>query len=141
MKLVSRKGMTTLIVAASMIGLGTAARADNVITLGASVQLTGALANTGRYYKDAYQFAIDKINAAGGVTVGGKSYKLHVPPNVPVKDNWSVTIYDTQTRSMLQTDQQFPTLDTYTKGLNKNMLTFAPCSFAYRIDSFCLIVK
>ena len=27
-----------------------------------------------------------------------KTYKLHLPPNVPVKDNWSVTIYDPQTR-------------------------------------------
>ena len=36
---------------------------------------------------------------------GAKTYKLHLPPNVPVKDNWSVTIYDTQTRAMLQTDQ------------------------------------
>jgi branched-chain amino acid transport system substrate-binding protein len=29
------------------------------ITLGASVQLTGPLANTGRYYKDAYEFTVD----------------------------------------------------------------------------------
>ena len=29
-------------------------------------------------------------------------------------------LYDTQTRSQLQTDQQFPTLDTYAKGLEKN---------------------
>ena len=36
------------------------------IVLGASVQLTGPVANTGRYYRDAYQIAIDKINAAGG---------------------------------------------------------------------------
>jgi len=36
---------------------------------------------------------------------GANTYKLHLPPNVPVKDNWSVTIYDPQTRSMLQTDQ------------------------------------
>jgi branched-chain amino acid transport system substrate-binding protein len=40
------------------------------VTFGASVQLTGPVANTGRYYKDAYEFAIDKINAAGGVKVG-----------------------------------------------------------------------
>jgi branched-chain amino acid transport system substrate-binding protein len=46
------------------------------IVLGASVQLTGPLANTGRYYRDAYQFAIEKINAAGGVKVGGQSHKL-----------------------------------------------------------------
>ncbi|WP_148076310.1 DUF1254 domain-containing protein [Bythopirellula goksoeyrii] len=36
---------------------------------------------------------------------GAKTYTLHLPPNVPAKDNWSVTIYDPQTRSMLQTDQ------------------------------------
>ncbi|MDE3080604.1 MAG: amino acid ABC transporter substrate-binding protein [Paracoccaceae bacterium] len=52
------------------------ALAEDVITLGASVQMTGATANTGRYYRDAYQMAVDKINAAGGVKVGGKTYKL-----------------------------------------------------------------
>nr|WP_292839525.1 amino acid ABC transporter substrate-binding protein [Mesorhizobium sp.] len=46
------------------------------LVLGASVQLTGPVANTGRYYKDAYQFTIDKINEAGGVKVGDKQYKL-----------------------------------------------------------------
>ncbi|HEY4069251.1 MAG TPA: amino acid ABC transporter substrate-binding protein [Burkholderiaceae bacterium] len=46
------------------------------VTLGASVQLTGPVANTGRYYRDAYQLAVDKINAAGGVKVGGQSHKL-----------------------------------------------------------------
>jgi len=38
---------------------------------------------------------------------GAKTYKLHLPADFPVKDNWSVTIYDTQTRSMLQTDQPY----------------------------------
>jgi branched-chain amino acid transport system substrate-binding protein len=46
------------------------------ITLGASVQLTGPLANTGRYYRDGYEFAIEHINAQGGVRVGGQTYKL-----------------------------------------------------------------
>jgi len=46
------------------------------IELGASVQLTGQFANTGRYYGDAYQFAVDKINAAGGVKVGNSREKL-----------------------------------------------------------------
>jgi len=51
---------------------------------------------------------------------GAKTYKLHVPANVPVKDNWSVTIYDTQTRSMLQTDQKFAGINSLGKGLKKN---------------------
>jgi len=51
---------------------------------------------------------------------GGKTYKLHVPANVPVKDNWSVTIYDTQTRSMLQTDQKFAGINSLGDGLKQN---------------------
>ena len=60
--------------AALAAGCMSAAQAD--IVLGASVQETGPVANTGRYYTDAYNFAIDKINAAGGVNVGGKKEKL-----------------------------------------------------------------
>ena len=63
--------------AATVLALSfVAARADDVITLGASVQLTGSSANIGRYYRDAYDLVIDQINAAGGIKVGGKSYKL-----------------------------------------------------------------
>src|SRR3569832_927970 len=46
------------------------------VTFGASVQLTGPVANTGRYYKDAYEFAVDKINAAGGVTIGSARHQI-----------------------------------------------------------------
>ena len=49
---------------------------EKTITLGAAVQLTGSLANIGRYYGDAYNFAIDTINAKGGVTAGGVKYQL-----------------------------------------------------------------
>ena len=51
---------------------------------------------------------------------GSKTYKLHLPPNPPVKDFWALTMYDTQTRSQLQTDQQFPTLGSQTEGVKKN---------------------
>lgn len=55
--------------------LATAAWAQT-ITFGTSLQLTGSLANTGRYYKDAFNMAIDTINQQGGVTIGGQTYKL-----------------------------------------------------------------
>lgn len=61
---------------AASLALAAGAASAQAITLGASVQLTGPLANTGRYYKDAYQFAIDRINAAGGVKVGATQRKL-----------------------------------------------------------------
>ena len=32
---------------------------------------------------------------------GAKSYRLHVPPNPPAKQFWSVTIYDVDTRSIV----------------------------------------
>lgn len=63
-----------LLLIAAFAAINTAAA--STITLGASVQVTGALANTGRYYKDGYQFAVDQINKHGGVTVGHTHYKL-----------------------------------------------------------------
>jgi hypothetical protein len=39
---------------------------------------------------------------------GGKTYKVTLPPNIPAKNFWSFTVYDNQTRSMLQTPQRFP---------------------------------
>ena len=51
---------------------------------------------------------------------GSKTYKLHLPPNVPVNNFWAVTLYDTQTRTQLQTSQLFPTVGSQTKGMQKN---------------------
>lgn len=77
MKSMSKKLCSpALLLAAVAFAMPTSAVLAKDIVLGASVQLTGPSANTGRYYRDAYQFAIDKINAAGGVKVGGETSKL-----------------------------------------------------------------
>ena len=41
----------------------------------------------------------------GGWLDGGKAYHLHVPPNVPAKQFWSITLYDNLTRGPVLTDQ------------------------------------
>ncbi|MGX6569781.1 DUF1254 domain-containing protein [Cupriavidus necator] len=53
-------------------------------------------------------------DARGNFLDGKKRYRLRIPANQPVKDFWSVTVYDTKSRSMLQNGQKFPTVSQYT---------------------------
>lgn len=39
---------------------------------------------------------------------GAKTYRVNLPKDVPAEKFWSLTVYDTQTRSLLQTEQRFP---------------------------------
>jgi hypothetical protein len=59
-------------------------------------------------------------DADGQYLDGSKTYKLTLPPNVPAKDFWSIVLYDVQTRAMLQTDQQFPSLNSQGGGVVRN---------------------
>lgn len=84
------------------LGAGPAFAQTNTITLGTAVQLTGKDANTGRYYRDGYQFTIDKINEKGGITVGGKKYNL----KLDILDNQSDTNLDVQLYTKLITQDK-----------------------------------
>lgn len=66
------------------------------------------------------QYMAAFVDSNGNPLDGGKTYRLHLPPNIPVKDFWSVILYDSQTRSMLQTDQDWPAISSQTKGLQAN---------------------
>src|SRR5216684_1657556 len=78
-----------LVLALALALSGAASGQEKKIALGAAVQLTGRLANTGRYYGDGYQITVDKINQKGGVTVGGTKYQL------------ALRIYDSQSDTNL----------------------------------------
>jgi hypothetical protein len=66
------------------------------------------------------QYAWAARDAKGQPLDGGRNYQLHLPPNIPIKEFWSVVLYSNQTRSMIQTDQQFPSVSSQTKGLLVN---------------------
>jgi hypothetical protein len=65
------------------------------------------------------QYAGAAVDSEGRHFDGGRTYKLTLPPNVPAGDFWSLVLYDNQTRSMLQTDQQFPSLNSQ-RGVQQN---------------------
>jgi branched-chain amino acid transport system substrate-binding protein len=52
--------------------------ADDEIVLGAAVSLTGKYALNGANTKNGYELAVHRINDLGGVTIGGRPYKLVV---------------------------------------------------------------
>lgn len=63
------------------------------------------------------QYIFTEHDASGQYLDGGKNYRLHLPPNIPAKRFWSMVVYDPQTRSLLQTDQPFPSISSQKKGV------------------------
>ncbi|MFZ0496447.1 MAG: DUF1254 domain-containing protein [Methylocella sp.] len=60
------------------------------------------LTNIGSQYLGTF------YDAKGNPLDGAKTYKVMLPPNIPAAKFWSFTVYDNQSRSMLQTAQRFP---------------------------------
>jgi hypothetical protein len=66
------------------------------------------------------QYLVGYLDKSGNPMDGSKTYRVKLPPNVPAQDFWSFTLYDNQTRSMLQTDQRLPGIDSNNKDLTMN---------------------
>jgi hypothetical protein len=54
------------------------------------------------------QYIVAFKDGDGEALDGAKSYRVKLPPEIPAARFWSLTLYDNQTRSMLQTPQRFP---------------------------------
>jgi hypothetical protein len=81
---------------------------------GITPAMTLARVGVGSAYAGAF------TDADGRHFDGGKTYRLHLPAGIPAKDFWSLVVYDTQTRSQLQTDQQFPSVGSLKPDLAVN---------------------
>ncbi|MCG2462317.1 DUF1254 domain-containing protein [Flavobacteriaceae bacterium F89] len=66
------------------------------------------------------QYAYAMVDSNGNYLDGSKNYTLNIPANAPAKNFWSIVMYDPQTRSMLQTDQRFPSISSQRTPLVKN---------------------
>lgn len=98
---------------------------DGALLLDAAAQLDFLYGSTSPAFDQkavgtGSQYALAFVDATGAPFDGDRSYRLHVPPHVPVNNFWSVLVYDTQARSMLQTDQQWPSVTSQDADLAVN---------------------
>jgi hypothetical protein len=54
------------------------------------------------------QYIVAFKDADGNRLDGAKTYQVTLPPDIPAARFWSLTLYDNETRSMLQTPQRYP---------------------------------
>jgi branched-chain amino acid transport system substrate-binding protein len=84
-----------------VIASGSAARAEDVIRFGAPLPLTGPLAPEGIKQQQGYDLWAEQANKAGGISVGGKKYKVEIV----------YADYQSNTPRSVQTTEQMITQD------------------------------
>lgn len=65
-----------------------------------------------------YPYLARDVN--GDYLDGSRSYSITMPGPVPARNFWAFTLYDTQTRSLLETDQRSAGIDSNRAGLTPN---------------------
>jgi branched-chain amino acid transport system substrate-binding protein len=71
-------GAAIAIGVAGMAGGAMAKVEGDTIILGSAISLSGKYSTNGLHTQKGYDFAVERINEAGGVKVGGKTYKLAI---------------------------------------------------------------
>ena len=67
-----------LAAALAAAGCGDRARDDDTLRIGAIVEMTGEMPAVGASSRNAAELAVGVLNAAGGITVAGKVYKIEL---------------------------------------------------------------
>ncbi len=81
---------------------------------GITPAMSEAKPGTGSAYAGVFR------DASGNYLDGSRTYKVTLPGPVPVKNFWSLTVYDNQTRSLLPTDQKLAGVDSTLPAIQKN---------------------
>ena len=96
----------------------------DTIVLGAAVSKSGKYSTNGKYTMNGYNLAVERLNAMGGVSVGGKAYKL------------KIIYYDDESRGaqlaerLINQDKVKFMLGPYSSGLTKAIV---PITEKYKI--------
>jgi len=128
------KRTSSLVLGIGMLGLASlaaapalSAAAQDTITLGAAVSLTGKYSTNGQHTKNGYDLAVKLVNDSGGVKVGDKHYKL----KVIYYDDESTPARGAQlAERLISQDKVKYLLGPYSSGLTKAM---APVTEKYHI--------
>ncbi len=91
--------------------------------------ITPAMTHAAPGIGSQYAYTVDDAN--GDTLDGARNYTLTLPAPIPVKTFWAIDIYDTQTRSLLQTDNPYPSIndrftDLHTDANGDVVISFGP---------------
>jgi len=75
---------------------------------GTSKLMTSTTPDVGQAYPSGV------TDGKGAIFDGSKTYKLHLPPNIPAKLYWSITLYENGNRSILQNGTTAARISTFT---------------------------
>ena len=63
---------------------------------------------------------IISYDSTGHLLDGGKKYKLHLPPDIPASEFWSIIVYNQPGNLIIHTDQPWPSVFSSDKNLIYN---------------------
>src|SRR5258708_13767864 len=92
---------TAMVAAVCCSAFASSAVADDVIRFGAPLPLTGPLAPEGIKHQQGYDLWAEQANKAGGISIGGKKYKVEIV----------YADYQSNTPRAVQTTEQIITQD------------------------------
>jgi branched-chain amino acid transport system substrate-binding protein len=133
--------LVPMLAGAALLVSAAAADAQDVIKIGAAVAQSGTFAREGEALRDGYTLWTEKANAAGGLKIGGKAYKLEL---VFYDDESQAQTSARLTEKLITEDKVQFLLGPYSSGIANataaiseryKMLTIAPMATANSLYS------